>query len=107
VPGDYDGDGRADLAVFRPASGEWFLRLSSGAFGGTIHRQWGLAFAPHNDVPVAADYDGDGKTDFAVWRTGTGTWYVINSSNGSVTTRQWGLAGAPFNDVPVPSSGIQ
>jgi len=46
-------------------------------------------------------FDADGKTDFAVWRTLTATWYVVNSSNGSVTARQWGLAFAPHNDVLV------
>ena len=25
VPGDYDGDGMTDLAVYRPATGEWFV----------------------------------------------------------------------------------
>lgn len=29
LPGDYDGDGIADLAVRRPDSGFWFIRYSS------------------------------------------------------------------------------
>ena len=27
-PHDFDGDGRADAAIFRPATGEWFVRSS-------------------------------------------------------------------------------
>jgi hypothetical protein len=53
----------ADLAVWRPSSGVWWV-LSGGQQ--TISHQWGLA----GDVPVPGDYDGDGKTDFAIWRAG-------------------------------------
>ncbi len=48
------------------------------------------------------DFDADGKTDVAVWRQQTGTWYIVNSSNNSTTTRAWGAGYAPYNDVAVP-----
>ncbi len=39
--GNYDGDNRADIAVFRPSTREWFwIRSSDGALGS---QQWGLA----------------------------------------------------------------
>jgi hypothetical protein len=47
---------------------------------------------------IRSDYDGDGKTDFAVWRPSTGQWWVIHSSDGSQHTQQWGAPG----DIPVP-----
>ena len=37
---------------------------------------WGIS----GDVPVPGDYDGDGKTDMAVWRPSLGVWFIVNSS---------------------------
>ena len=49
------------------------------------------------DVPAAADYDGDGRADLAVYRDGT--WFILRSSNGAVTTTGWG---GLIQDVAVP-----
>ena len=53
--GDFDGDGRADRTVFSPGSGMW--ATENGAL-----RQFGLP----GDMPVPADYTGDGVIDTAV-----------------------------------------
>jgi hypothetical protein len=49
------------------------------------------------DVPVPTDYDGDGRTDYAVWRASTATWLVFRSLNGGQISQQWGQNG----DIPV------
>jgi subtilisin-like proprotein convertase family protein len=83
VPGDYDANGSADIAVWRPSDGVWYLR-NIGAI------PWGL----NGDIPVPADYNGDGTTDLAVWRPSDGVWYIRNVAN-----VLWGSPG----DIPVPA----
>ena len=50
VPGDYDGDGTWDRAVYRPQYGGWYVQDAATVFVGLS-----------TDVPVPADYDGDGS----------------------------------------------
>jgi CubicO group peptidase (beta-lactamase class C family) len=85
---DFDGDGKADVSVFR--NGNWYIQGSISGFSG---RNWGFA----TDIPAPADFDGDGKTDVAVFRDGF--WYSINSSNQAMKSTQFGSPG----DRPVPS----
>lgn len=44
-----------------------------------------------------SDFDGDAKTDVAVFRPNSGAWYISQSSNGAFRAQQFGLNG----DVPV------
>ena len=79
----------ADIAVWRGSdAGAWFIHGGTGP-------HWGQP----GDIPVPADYDGDGRTDAAVWRPSTGEWFVLLSASGGVAqVTQWGVS----TDVPLP-----
>ncbi|MEQ1645778.1 MAG: hypothetical protein ABL959_20170, partial [Pyrinomonadaceae bacterium] len=52
-----------------------------------------------SDLNTQADYDGDGKTDIAVWRDTDSKFYFRRSIDGVINIVQWGSA----NDYPVAS----
>jgi uncharacterized delta-60 repeat protein len=89
---DFDGDGKADISVFRPSDSVWYLNRSNEGF---TSAQFGIS----TDMIMPADYDGDGRTDIAVFRPSEGRWYIFNSASRTFTTEDWGAAG----DLPVPA----
>lgn len=101
TPLDMDGDGRTDYVVVRDSNGataggfaDWYVSLNSTNAQST--QQWGQ---PETDEIAYADFDGDGKTDYAVWRReALSTFYVLQSSNNTIYTDQLGLIG----DDPTP-----
>lgn len=99
LPGDYDGDGKTDVAVSRGISGtlNWFYEPST-ALGTFVGGPFG---ASATDFQAQGDYDGDGKTDFAVFRPNadpTQNFFLARkSSDGSLYFDEWGSQG----DYPV------
>jgi lysophospholipase L1-like esterase len=87
VPGDYDGDGHSDLAVFQRTRGDWFAASLATSSQILWKANWGW----NETVPVPGDYDGDGKADMAVYHRATGRWF-IKSSAGPVLVNgdRWG-----------------
>jgi uncharacterized repeat protein (TIGR03803 family) len=85
---DYNGDGRDDTAVWRPANGRWIID-----FGAPFTPEV-LYFGRSGDVPASGDYDGDGVTDPAIFRPANGLWAAAG-----VTRFYFGKSG----DIPIPA----
>ena len=84
---DFDGDGRTDLSVFRPAEGNWYVNRSNAGFTA-------VQFGASTDTLTPGDYDGDNKTDPAVFRNGS--WFILKSSDSTFAGNNWGIG----SDLP-------
>lgn len=94
VTGDFDADGVQDAGTFDPASRLFVIRRSGD--GSTLAVS--APKAKGKPVAASADFDGDKRTDPAVWRAGT--WQIMLSSRDyAADVAIFGIAG----DVPVPA----
>ncbi|WP_145266393.1 FG-GAP-like repeat-containing protein [Tautonia plasticadhaerens] len=82
---DFDGDGRAEIVAFRsesdlePGRAQWFVLPSRGEVPG-FGDGFPVTFGSSGDIAAVADYDGDGRPDYAVFDQGSGAW-TIGSAN--------------------------
>jgi hypothetical protein len=116
VEGDYDGDGRADLALYHfdenRGVGVFSIRRSSD--GQT--QQIDFSDIGRNSVPVSGDFDGDGITDVAVSDpyaivgdgsvpNATGWFFLLSGSNNERREFRFGAPGTLDRPAPADFDG--
>ena len=104
VAGDFDGNKTTDMAVTRKNysrdSLDWYVDLANN--GGNAEWVAQFGYASTGDVPQAADWNNDGKTDLGVYRAGSsyqsgGQWIInVATPSGWLTLN---LGNAAWNPV--------
>jgi hypothetical protein len=85
---DFDGDGRSDFSTAR-YNADVLWRIIPSLTGVLKETRWGSSTL--GDFFAAADYDGDGKMDIAVFRSGV--WHIIRSTDQTYRQDYWGTSG--------------
>ncbi|MBF0522507.1 MAG: hypothetical protein HQL24_05555 [Candidatus Omnitrophica bacterium] len=87
VMGDFNGDALMDLGLHNSDTGNWEIALSNaGVFTNSV--DWLSGFGNSRSwQPTSGDFNGDGKTDVAVYNTATGEFKVALSTGSSFSAQ--------------------
>jgi hypothetical protein len=119
LPGDYDGDGKTDIAARSTAGGIHFIpssggcpanppsKFSSTTYNGVAGCVGSITAGGSGDKPLVGDYDGDGKTDISWHSPSFVQIWTYPSAGGSCPNHFLAAGGACYSggfasgDIPV------
>jgi SpoIID/LytB domain protein len=87
VEGDFNGDGRADVAGLNSSTGDWIVGLSNGS--AYTFRTWANVGTATDRQHLVGDFTGNGRDDIASYDPGSGRWSVNRSSGSAFVTEVW------------------
>ncbi|MGZ4031440.1 MAG: DUF2334 domain-containing protein [Tumebacillaceae bacterium] len=96
--GDFNGDGKTDVAAWQAETGTWRFALSDGVLFHPAPQMavqgWGVG---EGWEPLIGDFNGDGRDEVAIWSKAAGTCYVLEGR----TVRLWLTAGVHVQECAV------
>jgi FG-GAP-like repeat len=96
IVGDFNGDGKADVMMWRDSSKSWTVNLSTGS--GFTPQEWKGQWGSDGPI-IVGDFNGDGKADVMMWRDSSKSWTVNLSTGSGFTPQEW--KGAWGSDGPI------
>ncbi len=101
---DFDGDKISDIAFFDQKGKKWFIIYGKDQREEEIDLSKTI-LANYNGtdllIPIPSDYDGDGKTDVALFNKINATWLILRSSDSSKEPTR--TACSDREEIPIPA----
>jgi hypothetical protein len=100
VPGDYDGDKKAEAVIFRSQANALWYGPKSG--GGLFQLNLGTT----GDIPIPGYYDNNLVEDPAIYHPANGLWFALPSGGGVAQTQVGLPTDVPVQKRPTLSGGL-
>jgi len=108
VTGDWNGDGRAEIGVWRPSDLCFYLDVNGDGKWDPANQDVKLGpLGKIGDVPMAGDWNGDGRDEIGVWDPGSCYFYLDNDGDGIWDSSKGDLKLGPYgesHDTPISGS---
>lgn len=93
VPGDFNGDGRTDMAAYTGTANKWQVCLSTGS--GFQCAYW-YSHSGGVTKNVSGDFNGDGRADMAYYTGANGIWSMCLSTGSGFSCSSWASHGGGY-----------